>query len=317
MELKRTSTPTGSPVGLDARPAPDGAELVDESPQVKASSPVNAMSIDVEEHFQVSAFESAISRDDWDQIPSRIEQNVNRLLRLLHETNSKATFFTLGWIAERHQALIRKIVDSGHELASHGFDHKRVSGMSPEQFLADVGKTKTILEDVSGSEVRGYRAPSFSINEDVMWAHDALQEAGYTYSSSIYPVKHDHYGAPLAPRFPYRRRPGGILEIPPATVALGKRNLPAAGGGYFRLLPLLYSRWALRRINNQERMPAAFYFHPWEIDPEQPRISHISSKARLRHYVNLGRFERRLTDVLREFSWDRMDKVYRRALGSH
>jgi polysaccharide deacetylase family protein (PEP-CTERM system associated) len=271
----------------------------------------NAMSIDVEDYFQVSAFAPHIRREDWDRLPCRVERNVDLILGLLDEAEAKATFFTLGWIAERHPQVVRRIVENGHELASHGYGHQRASDLTPAQFRADVTRAKAILEDLGGVAVRGYRAPSFSINHSNWWAVEELENAGYMYSSSIYPVRHDHYGMPDAPRFPHRPNgEKGILELPPTTVPLMGRNLPAAGGGWFRLLPYQVSRWMLRRVNAQDRAPCMFYFHPWEVDPEQPRQAGISAKTRFRHYVNLQRMQGRLRQLLNDFKWDRVDRVF-------
>ena len=267
------------------------------------------MSVDVEEHFQVSAFEDSISRDAWGDAPSRVQRNVERVLERFAENDARATFFFLGWVAERLPGLVTAVVEAGHEVASHGYDHRRVTSLSPEQFREDIVRTRAMLQDLSGCEVIGYRAPSFSIGEDTPWAHDILLEAGYRYSSSIYPIRHDHYGMPDAPRFPYRVG-DGLLEIPLTTVPLMGRNLPGAGGGYFRLLPVAASRWLIERVNRRDQASAVFYFHPWEVDPEQPRVDGISAKARFRHYINLHRFESRLSDILRRYRWDRMDQVY-------
>ncbi|MEQ1661830.1 MAG: XrtA system polysaccharide deacetylase [Thiobacillus sp.] len=271
----------------------------------------NAMSIDVEDYFQVSAFASHIRREDWDSLPCRVERNVDVILTLLDETDTHATFFTLGWIAERYPQVVRRIVEGGHELASHGYGHQRASDLTPVQFREDIVRAKHILEDLGGVAVRGYRAPSFSISQANWWAVDELENAGYVYSSSIYPVKHDHYGMPDAPRFPNRPNgENGILELPPTTVPLMGRNLPAAGGGWFRLLPYSLSRWMLRRVNTQEGAPCMFYFHPWELDAEQPRQQGISAKTRFRHYVNLQRMPDRLRQLFNDFEWDRVDRVF-------
>ncbi|MEW6415612.1 MAG: XrtA system polysaccharide deacetylase [Pseudomonadota bacterium] len=271
----------------------------------------NAMSIDVEDYFQVSAFAPHIRREDWDRLPCRVERNVDVILGLLDEAGARATFFTLGWIAERYPQVVRRIVDNGHELASHGYGHQRASDLTPAQFRADITRAKSILEDRGGVAVRGYRAPSFSINRRNWWAVEELENAGYVYSSSIYPVKHDHYGMPDAPRFPHRPNgEGGILELPPTTVPLFGRNLPAAGGGWFRLLPYRVSRWMLERVNTEERAPCMFYFHPWEVDPGQPVQRGISARTRFRHYVNLQRMQGRLRQLLKDFEWDRVDRVY-------
>ena len=272
---------------------------------------VNALSIDVEDYFQVAAFNPYIARDEWDTRDCRVERNVDRILDMLSQSDAKATFFTLGWVAERYPAMVRRIVEGGHELASHGHAHHRASEQSPEAFFADISRAKSILEDCSGVSVRGYRAPSFSIGAGNPWALDCIQRAGYSYSSSIYPIRHDHYGWASAPRFPFNPSPG-LVEIPISTVRLMNRNWPAGGGGYFRLLPYSVSRWALRRINRDDHEPVIFYFHPWEIDPKQPRIANAGFKARFRHYVNLDRTERRLRQLLRDFRWSRVDSVFLR-----
>ncbi len=269
---------------------------------------VNALTVDVEDYFQVSAFAPHIARSDWDARECRVERNMERILGMLDESGSKATFFTLGWIAERYPQLVRAIVDNGHELASHGYGHQRVSDQTAEVFLADIRRAKNLLEDISGHEIKGYRAPSFSIGKNNLWAFDCLERAGYRYSSSVYPIRHDHYGMPDAPRFAFGV--GGLLEVPPTTLRMGGRNWPASGGGYFRLMPYALSRWLLRRVNATDRQPAIFYFHPWEIDHEQPRISGISAKTRFRHYVNIDRMEPRLRQLLNDFRWGRMDRIF-------
>ncbi|MBL1275790.1 MAG: DUF3473 domain-containing protein [Ectothiorhodospiraceae bacterium] len=269
------------------------------------------MTVDVEDYFQVSAFENTIDRAQWDSIPCRVEKNTNRILEMFTEKNVKATFFTLGWVAERYPDLVKRIVNEGHELASHGFAHKRVTQQSPKEFREDIEKTKTLLEDISGVQVKGYRAPSYSIGANNLWALDELYEAGYIYSSSIYPVKHDLYGMPEASRFAFRPRGDqGILEIPITTLRLGNKNLPCGGGGFFRLYPYAMSRWALRQVNRTEAQAGMFYFHPWEIDPDQPRQKGISWKTRFRHYLNLGCMEKRLSHLLVDFNWDRMDRIF-------
>ncbi len=271
----------------------------------------NAMSIDVEDYFQVSAFAPHIRREDWDSLPCRVERNVDVILGLLDDATSRATFFTLGWIAERYPQVVRSIVDNGHELASHGYGHQRASDLTPAEFRDDITRAKAILEDLGGVAVRGYRAPSFSINRNNWWAVEELENAGYVYSSSIYPVKHDHYGIPDAPRFPHRPNgAAGILELPPTTFPLLGRNLPAAGGGWFRLLPYQMSRWMLRRVNAQDQASCMFYFHPWELDADQPRQRGIPAKTRFRHYVNLHRMPGRLRKLLNDFEWDRVDHVF-------
>jgi polysaccharide deacetylase family protein (PEP-CTERM system associated) len=274
-----------------------------------APSISNALTIDVEDYFQVSAFAPYIRRDEWDSRECRVERNVDRILQMLAERQVRATFFTLGWVAERYPALVRRIVGGGHELASHGYGHERASDLSQAAFHQDVTRAKKLLEDIAGHEVRGYRAPSFSIGTKNLWAFDTLAEAGYAYSSSIYPIKHDHYGMPDSPRFAFNL-PSGLLEVPVTTLRLGGRNLPSSGGGYFRLLPYGISRWMLRRINEVDRESAIFYFHPWEIDPGQPRVQGIDLKTRFRHYVNIPRMESRLESLLGDFRWGRMDEIF-------
>lgn len=269
----------------------------------------NALTVDVEDYFQVSAMAPHIARDSWDAQPCRVERNVQRLLNLFAHHRAHATFFTLGWIAERYPQLVRDIVAGGHELASHGYGHQRASDQSRPDFAQDVQRAKALLEEIGGQPVRGYRAPSFSIGHVNPWAFDALLEAGYKYSSSVYPVQHDHYGMPDAPRFPYQSRPG-LMEIPITTTRVMGRNLPAGGGGYFRLAPYKLSRWALRRVNTIDRCPAIFYMHPWEIDPGQPRVAGVGLKTRFRHYVNLARTEARLGHLLSDFKWGRVDEVF-------
>ncbi len=269
----------------------------------------NALTIDVEDYFQVSAFAPYIERKSWDRCECRVERNVDRILALLAERDIKATFFTLGWIAERYPALVRRIVAQGHELASHGYGHQRVTELDARAFRHDVTHAKALLEDIGGQPVLGYRAPSFSIGAANLWALDVLEDAGYRYSSSIYPVRHDHYGMPDSPRFAHRIR-NRLIEIPPTTVRLFSRNLPSSGGGYFRLFPYAVSRWLLQSVNQRDGEPAIFYFHPWEIDPEQPRVPGIDIKTRFRHYVNLSRNEAKLCRLLDDLRWDRMDRIF-------
>jgi polysaccharide deacetylase family protein (PEP-CTERM system associated) len=270
----------------------------------------NALTVDVEDYFHVSAFERHIDRSDWDRLPCRVERNTDCLLALFAEHGVTATFFVLGWVAERYPSLVRRMVEGGHEVASHGYAHVRATRQTPEEFRADAARTRTLLEDTSGAPVRGYRAASFSIGATNLWALDVLGEVGYRYSSSIYPVRHDLYGMPEAPRFPYRHNGTGILEVPLTTVKVFGQNLPSGGGGYFRLLPYAVYRWALRRVNQGERQPGVFYCHPWEIDPDQPRQAGIGLKTRVRHYTNLTRMESRLRRLLREFEWGRMDRIF-------
>jgi polysaccharide deacetylase family protein (PEP-CTERM system associated) len=269
----------------------------------------NALTVDVEDYFQVSALAPHIARAHWDRIPCRVERNVERILELLAEASARATFFTLGWIAERHPELVRRIAAAGHEVASHGYGHLRIHEQTPSEFAQDIRRAKSLLEDLVGAEVKGYRAPSFSIGAKTLWAFDEIAKAGYKYSSSVYPVRHDLYGMPDAPRFPYRPR-ADLIEIPVSTAPVLNRNLPAGGGGYFRLLPYSVSRGLIRRVNTLDRRPAVFYFHPWEIDAAQPRVPGTSFKTRFRHYVNLHRTEPRLRRLVRDFRWRRMDEVF-------
>ena len=271
----------------------------------------NAMTVDVEDYFQVSAFENRVRRKDWDSYPLRVGRNVETILKLFADYHVHATFFVLGWVAERQPEIVKRIAAAGHEIASHGYGHQRVNFRSPDQFRTDVGRARKLLEDISGLSVRGYRAPSFSINGDTPWAFEILAEEGYAYSSSIYPIRHDLYGMPEAPRFPFRPLHGhALMEIPITTFVLGGLNLPCGGGGYFRLLPRNVCHWGIQRVNERERKPAVFYFHPWEIDPDQPRIDGASAKARFRHYSNLKHMRRKLEKTLSRFSWDRMDRVF-------
>ena len=271
----------------------------------------NAMTCDVEDYFQVSAFAPYIDRASWPTRECRVEANMERILALYERHDVRATFFTLGWIAERYPAMVRRIVDAGHELASHGYNHLRASDQSRAEFDNDIRSAKALLEDIGGQAVRGYRAPSFSIGHANLWALDALHEAGYQYSSSIYPIAHDHYGMPDAPRFAfYPNGPDGLLEVPVTTIRMAGRNLPAGGGGYFRLLPYALSRWMMEKVNHEDSESALFYFHPWELDPRQPRPEGLGAKARFRHYINIDRMERRLEQLARDFKWDRMDRIF-------
>ena len=269
----------------------------------------NALSIDVEDYFQVSALAPYISRYEWERLPCRVERNTDLILAMLAESATQATFFVLGWIAERYPALVRRIVAEGHELASHGYDHERATRQGRGDFYEDICKAKRLLEEIAGLEVRGYRAPSFSIGASTFWAFDCIAEAGYRYSSSVYPIRHDRYGMPDAPRFPYHPIPD-LLEIPITTARVLNANLPAGGGGYFRLLPYNVSRALIRRVNEIDQRAAVFYFHPWELDPEQPRVPGTNLKTRFRHYHNLHQVQSRLHSLLRDFKWSRMDKTF-------
>jgi polysaccharide deacetylase family protein (PEP-CTERM system associated) len=275
---------------------------------------INALTVDVEDWFQVQAFAGILARPDWDGLERRVEANTDRLLAMFAQANVTGTFFTLGWVAERHPALVRRIVAAGHELASHGYWHRLVHEQTPADFAEDVGAARKLLEDIGGVEVRGYRAPTFSINAGNPWAFDVLEAAGYHYSSSIYPIRHDMYGMPDAPRFPYRPGAGKLVELPMTTTRFGSRNFPCAGGGYFRLLPYPVFRAALGRFNKIDSAPGMFYTHPWEIDAAQPRVAAAPAMSRFRHYINLNKTESRLARLLKDFSWGRMDQVFADAL---
>ncbi len=268
------------------------------------------MTVDVEDWFQVQAFAGTIARDLWDDLPQRVEHNTDRFLQMFADAGVHATFFTLGWVGQRHPALVRRIVAGGHELASHGFAHRLAHEQSPEDFRADVAHARRLLEDLGGVPVCGYRAPTFSINTRNPWAFDVLAEEGYRYSSSIFPIRHDLYGMPDASRLPHRVAAGRLVEIPMTTVRLGGRNLPCSGGGYFRLFPYGLFRAGLRRFNVRDDARGVFYTHPWEIDPSQPRVEAAPGMAKFRHYVNLRHTAGRIVALLRDFAWDRMDRVF-------
>lgn len=270
----------------------------------------NAFSIDVEDYFHVEALASAVDRRQWDGLEYRAETNTRRMLEVLAEENVRATFFILGWVARRSPGLVRDIHAAGHEVACHGLIHQRVYTQSPEVFAAETRQAKEILEDAIGAPVKGYRAATYSVTKDSMWALPILEELGFSYDSSIFPIRHDLYGIPDAPRFPYRPGPGSLVEVPITTVEFLGHRLPAGGGGYFRLLPYGLFRAALRRVNERDGMPAVFYCHPWEIDPAQPRVRGLPLKSRFRHYTNLHVMESRLRRLLRDFRWGRMDEAF-------
>lgn len=274
---------------------------------------VNGLSVDVEDWFQVGAFESVIARGEWDGLASRVEDNVLAILDLFAAADVKATFFTLGWVARRNPALLRRIAEAGHEVASHGYDHARVFKFDRKEFAADIEKARKVIEDAAGVAVTGYRAPSFSIDSRTPWAYMELAEQGYAYSSSVAPVVHDHYGWSDAPRFAFRPLPwSDLVEIPVTTAILGGRRVAAGGGGFFRVLPYAFSRWAIRQVNRREGRPAVFYFHPWEIDPAQPRVGNAPIRSRLRHYTNLAVMADKLRELVHEFAWGRMDVLAHR-----
>jgi len=270
----------------------------------------NGLSVDVEDWFQVGAFENVIERGDWDGIATRVESNIDRILDLFAEAGVSATFFTLGWIAKRHPHMIRRIADAGHEVASHGYDHARVFTFDRKGFADDIRLARDILQDCSGQRISGYRAPSFSIDARTPWAFEELAEQGYAYSSSVAPVAHDHYGWPEAPRFAFRPlASSNLIEIPVTTAMMGNRRLAAGGGGFFRVLPYRFSRWAIGQVNRREARPAVFYFHPWEIDPDQPRVPNAPMRSKLRHYTNLDKMAGKLRGLVHEFRWGRMDAL--------
>lgn len=270
----------------------------------------NAMTIDVEDYFHVQAFAGIIDRASWDSLPCRVEANTDRILALLDEAGVKATMFTLGWVAERYPQVVRRIVAGGHELASHGHGHQRVHEIGEAAFREDLIRARGLLEQIGGVAVQGYRAPTFSIGPGTPWAYDVLAETGHRYSSSIYPVRHDLYGSPDAPRLPHRPGNSAVWELPMSTVSVFGQNLPCSGGGYFRLLPYEVFRLGLRRFNAEQARPGMFYTHPWEIDPDQPRIAQAPALSRFRHYLNLARSAGRLRRLLRDFAWDRVDRAY-------
>ncbi|WP_299328073.1 XrtA system polysaccharide deacetylase [Parasphingopyxis sp.] len=271
---------------------------------------LNALSVDIEDWFQVGAFETVIARDDWDALPHRVERNSDAVLELFERAGVKGTFFTLGWVAERYPALIRRIADAGHEIASHGWDHRRVFTMQPEQFRDDLKQARAALEDAAGQTVSGYRAPSFSIDARTPWAHEILADEGYSYSSSVAPVVHDHYGWPEAPRFAFAPLADSeLMELPVTTARFGGRTIAAGGGGFFRLLPYRFSHWAIGQVNGEDKRPAVFYFHPWEIDPDQPRVENAPLRSKVRHYSRLSAMEGKLEKLLGDFQWGRVDRV--------
>jgi len=271
---------------------------------------VNAMSVDVEDYFQVSAFERVVARADWHGFESRVVRNTHVLLDLFHRHGVRSTFFVLGWVAARFPSLVREIAGLGHEVASHGFNHELVYSLTPEQFRQDVRRARLTIEDAGGVAVRGYRAPSFTIVKRSLWALDVLIEEGHAYDASIFPIHHDRYGMPDAPRFPHAiERPAGtIVEVPGSTVRLAGTNLPVAGGGYFRLLPYAWTRWGIGRVNGHDRQPVTFYLHPWEIDPDQPRFP-VSRATALRHYTGLDATRARLGRLMTDFRFDSVESM--------
>ncbi|HKE93641.1 MAG TPA: XrtA system polysaccharide deacetylase [Povalibacter sp.] len=275
-----------------------------------AARVTNAFTIDVEDYFHVTAFAASLDRAQWDGLESRVERNTMRMLELLAKHNVRATFFVLGWVAERVPGLVRALYAAGHEIACHGLTHQLVYKQTQALFREETHRSKSLLEDLSGVKVRGYRAATYSITNKSLWALDVLQELEFEYDSSIFPVHHDLYGIPDAPRFAYKPGDGALLEVPLTTMEVGGFRLPCGGGGYFRLLPYSLFRWALGRVNTRDKQAAVFYCHPWEIDPEQPRIEQASMRSKFRHYLNLGATESRLNRLLQDFKWGRMDEVF-------
>lgn len=269
----------------------------------------HGMSVDVEDYYHAWAITSLIGKKGWTDWPSRVADSTMRILDLFDSREIKATFFTLGWVAEREPLLVREIVARGHELASHGYHHDKVFELTPEAFLEDVRKTRRLLEDLASVAVRGYRAPSFSIDERCWWAYDVLAEAGYAYSSSLHPIRHDHYGMPDAPLTPFRPDGGAMLEIPVAVIDWRGRRISCAGGGHFRILPYRWSRWCFGRLHAENDRTGVFYLHPWEIDPDQPRVPNLPPRSRFRHYTGQGRMARKLDRMLGELGWDRLDRL--------
>jgi polysaccharide deacetylase family protein (PEP-CTERM system associated) len=269
---------------------------------------VNAMTVDVEDYFHVTAFAGSLDRARWSSQESRVERNTHVLLELFERHRVRTTFFVLGWVAERVPGLIKELQRAGHEIACHGLTHELVYKQTPQVFRQETQRSKSLLEDLTGAKVRGYRAATYSITADSLWALDILEELGFEYDSSVFPVRHDLYGIPGASRQPFRVASGRLLEVPLTTVRVFGQHLPCAGGGYFRLLPYAAFRWALRRVNN-EGLPAVFYLHPWEIDPAQPRIE-APWRSRFRHYTNLHRTAARLEALLTDFRWATMAEVF-------
>jgi polysaccharide deacetylase family protein (PEP-CTERM system associated) len=268
------------------------------------------MTIDVEDYFHVSVFDGVVPRARWDSLESRVAANTDRLLEIFADYEVTATFFVLGWVAERFPQLVQRIAAAGHEVASHGYGHRLIYDQTPRAFREDVRRAKAVLESATGIWVRGYRAPSYSVTPRSLWALDVLIEEGYRYDSSIFPIHHDRYGIPSSSRHPYvlHRTAGALIEAPGSTTTVGSVNLPVGGGGYFRILPYAWTRWGIDRVNRQEGRPIVFYLHPWEIDPHQPRLS-AGTLSRFRHYCNLAKTEGRLRRLLSDFKFGPMATV--------
>jgi polysaccharide deacetylase family protein (PEP-CTERM system associated) len=271
---------------------------------------INAMTVDVEDYFHVSAFDGVVSRAEWGGYESRVTRNTERMLELFEDAGVRATFFVLGWVADRDPSLVRRIAEAGHEIASHGYHHQLLYLLTPDQFREDVRAAKATLESATGRRVYGFRAPSYSIIQSSLWALDVLIDEGHVYDASIFPIHHDRYGIPDSPRHPHvlHRVGGSLLEVPASTVRVGSVNLPIAGGGYFRLLPYAWTKWGIERVNRLERQPVVFYTHPWELDPDQPRMA-VGPATRVRHYRGLARTARRLGRLLHDFQFDSVMSV--------
>ncbi|AUC89126.1 polysaccharide deacetylase [Alteromonas sp. MB-3u-76] len=276
---------------------------------MKLDNRLNAMTVDVEDYFQVSAFEGVVDKKDWNSISLRVGDNTNRLLDLFAANNVKSTFFTLGWVAQRCPDVIKRIVREGHELASHGLAHQRATTMTEKQLYDDIKQSKDILENIGGVALKGYRAPSFSINDSNIWAYDILKDLGFTYSSSTYPISHDLYGVPEWPRFKYQRD-NGLIEIPIPTIRKKDTNVGIGGGGYFRLYPYWLSKRRISEFMKTESAPYSFYFHPWEIDAQQPRFDNAPWKSKVRHYINLSKMEGKIEKLIKDFNWVTMQEAY-------
>ena len=263
----------------------------------------NYLTIDVEDYFQVAAFEKKIQPDDWPQYESRVNNNTRNILDILDKQQTKATFFIVGWIAEKHPEIVREISKRGHEVGCHSYKHQRITTLSKDAFREDTKRSKDILENIIGRKVLGYRAPSYTITKNTLWALDILAELGFEYDSSIFPIYHDTYGIPDAPRFSYKHDGLDLTEYPISTALILGRKVPVSGGGYFRLFPYWFTHKALKSINEKEKQPFIFYLHPWEIDPGQPRMSNISLLSRFRHYNNLNKTKDRFAKLLSDFQF--------------
>jgi polysaccharide deacetylase family protein (PEP-CTERM system associated) len=296
---------------------PFANDLIKEVSETVPFGQSHAFSVDVEEWFQVGAYEDVIGEDSWPSRESRVDFQTSLLLDICAEYNVKATFFTLGYVAKTNPELIRKIVDGGHEIACHGLDHKRLFTLSENEFIQTTSKAKSLLEDLSGNAVLGYRAPSFSLNKDVWWAYEALIEMGFAYSSSLYPIKHDHYGMPDAPTRPFFPLGEGIIEIPMMSYKILGRSLAVSGGGYFRLLPYVLGKSLFERGTGQNKAPGVFYTHPWEYDPDQPRIKEASVKSNFRHHVGQRGMQAKLRKLLMDFDWGTVHDVIYAPISEH